>query len=64
MLDEAWSGLDDKARTGLDEAITERLREGGTIIFVNHYWENGTWNAARRYRLDAGRVVPVAAGAA
>jgi ABC-2 type transport system ATP-binding protein len=36
VLDEAWTGLDQAARAELDAAVIERVRDGGTVLFVDH----------------------------
>lgn len=36
VLDEAWTGLDRSARDVLDEAVAERVADGGTVVFVDH----------------------------
>lgn len=36
VLDEAWTGLDQAARSVLDRAVAERVAEGGTVVFVDH----------------------------
>ncbi|MEZ0093443.1 ATP-binding cassette domain-containing protein [Streptacidiphilus sp. EB129] len=36
VLDEAWTGLDQDARDALDDAVDERLRRDGTVLFVDH----------------------------
>jgi ABC-2 type transport system ATP-binding protein len=36
VLDEAWTGLDTAARGALDAAVTERVADGGTVLFVDH----------------------------
>ncbi len=61
VLDEAWTGLDSRARGALDDAVAERLEDGGSVIFINHYSENGHLPGTRRYRLDAGRLIPAEA---
>ncbi|WP_327393051.1 ATP-binding cassette domain-containing protein [Streptomyces sp. NBC_01186] len=36
LLDEAWTGLDQPARATLDEAVRERVADGGAVVFVDH----------------------------
>ena len=36
VLDEAWTGLDQDARTALDRAVSERVEQGCTVLFVDH----------------------------
>ncbi|MFI9329646.1 ATP-binding cassette domain-containing protein [Kitasatospora sp. NPDC052868] len=36
LLDEAWTGLDEEARTVLDEAAVERAALGAAVLFVDH----------------------------
>ncbi|GAA4669823.1 ABC transporter ATP-binding protein [Streptomyces youssoufiensis] len=36
VLDEAWTGLDQRARAELDRAVAERVADGGAVVFVDH----------------------------
>jgi len=36
VLDEAWTGLDQQARAALDQAVAERLADGGIVLYVDH----------------------------
>ncbi|MBQ1120134.1 ATP-binding cassette domain-containing protein [Streptomyces sp. B15] len=36
LLDEAWTGLDQDARTVLDGVVRERVAAGGAVVFVDH----------------------------
>ena len=36
VLDEAWTGLDQSARSALDQAVTELLAAGAIVLFVDH----------------------------
>lgn len=36
VLDEAWTGLDPRARAELDRAVTGRVADGGSVVFVDH----------------------------
>ena len=64
VLDEAWTGLDSRARVALDEAVAERLADGGSVVFINHYSERGELPGTRRLVVASGQVVPAADGAA
>jgi ABC-type multidrug transport system ATPase subunit len=64
VLDEAWTGLDARARAALDEAVAERLADNGSVVFINHYSEKGELPGTRRLLVESGRVAPAADGAA
>ncbi|WEV24836.1 ATP-binding cassette domain-containing protein [Streptomyces sp. 71268] len=36
VFDEAWTGLDQRARGELDRAVAERVADGGAVVFVDH----------------------------
>ncbi|MER0243948.1 ATP-binding cassette domain-containing protein [Streptomyces sp. HSW2009] len=36
VLDEAWTGLDQRARAELDRAVAARVAAGGAVVFVDH----------------------------
>ncbi|MFG2575799.1 ATP-binding cassette domain-containing protein [Streptomyces sp. NPDC048481] len=36
VLDEAWTGLDTRARAELERAVAERTAAGGAVVFVDH----------------------------
>jgi ABC-2 type transport system ATP-binding protein len=57
VLDEAWTGLDQAARGMLDEAVAERLADGGTVMFVDHHQARLAGQVSQRWQLGGGRVV-------
>ncbi|HVB42673.1 MAG TPA: ATP-binding cassette domain-containing protein [Streptosporangiaceae bacterium] len=64
VLDEAWTGLDVEAKAALDEAVAERLDRGGSVVFVDHDPARLSHLEAERWRVEAGAVTRVEAGAA
>jgi ABC-type Mn2+/Zn2+ transport system ATPase subunit len=57
VLDEAWTGLDQAARGALDAAVTERVADGGTVLFVDHERNRLAGKISVRWQLDgSGRV--------
>jgi ABC-type Mn2+/Zn2+ transport system ATPase subunit len=57
VLDEAWTGLDQAARGTLDAAATERVAQGGTVMFVDHEQARLAGTVMDLWRLDGdGRV--------
>ena len=52
VLDEAWTGLDQAARGELDAAVTERLADGGAVLFVDHEQARLAGRISERWRLD------------
>ena len=52
VLDEAWTGLDAPAKAALDEAVAERLADGGSVVFVDHEPGRLAQLDAERWRLD------------
>jgi ABC-2 type transport system ATP-binding protein len=65
ILDEAWTGLDQAARGALDAAVTERVADGGAVMFVDHDQARLAGRISERWRLDgSGRVAVVPGGAA
>jgi ABC-2 type transport system ATP-binding protein len=56
VLDEAWTGLDQAARGALDAAVTERLAEGGMVLFVDHDLARLSGRVDERWALAGGRV--------
>lgn len=65
VLDEAWTGLDQAARGALDAAVTERVADGGTVMFVDHDLARLAGRISERWQLDGGgRVTVVPGGAA
>jgi ABC-2 type transport system ATP-binding protein len=61
VLDEAWTGLDQAARGTLDAAVTERLAEGLTVVFVDHDAARLASRVDERWRLTSG-IVTVTGG--
>ncbi|MDF9816268.1 ABC-2 type transport system ATP-binding protein [Streptomyces sp. SPB162] len=61
VLDEAWTGLDEAARTVLDEAVRERVAAGGAVVFVDHDPRRLAHEPAAVHRFAAGRLTAVAA---
>lgn len=57
LLDEAWTGLDRDARAVLDQAVAERVADGGTVIFVDHDPRRLPWASA--YRVTGSQVTDV-----
>jgi len=53
VLDEAWTGLDVEAKAALDDAVAERLANGGSVVYVDHEPSRLTHLDADRWRLDA-----------
>jgi len=62
VLDEAWTGLDAAARTALDSAVTQRLRDGATVLFVDHDPARLASRVDERWQLAGGTVTVVAGG--
>ena len=61
VLDEAWTGLDQAARGTLDDAVTERVTDGGTVLFVDHDPARLAGREEERWQFsDAGRVTILA----
>jgi ABC-2 type transport system ATP-binding protein len=60
VLDEAWTGLDAPAKTALDEAVAERLADGGSVVYVDHEPSRLGHLKAERWRLEHGRASRVA----
>ncbi|GAA2146961.1 ATP-binding cassette domain-containing protein [Kitasatospora kazusensis] len=54
LLDEAWTGLDQEARTLLDEAAVERAAGGGLVLFVDHDPDRLAGAATARYAVRDG----------
>ncbi|MEU9362148.1 ATP-binding cassette domain-containing protein [Streptomyces sp. NPDC048301] len=63
VLDEAWTGLDAGARAELDRAVTERLGDGTTVVFVDHDPHRLADAAPTAHRLEGAGLVPVTATA-
>ena len=64
VLDEAWTGLDVEAKAALDEAVAERLADGGSVVFVDHEPGRLARLGGDRWRLEKGRATRVANGSA
>jgi ABC-2 type transport system ATP-binding protein len=71
VLDEAWTGLDVAAKAALDDAVAQRLADGGAVVYVDHEPGRLAHLDADRWRLDGSRAtrigrpggpVPAAAG--
>jgi ABC-2 type transport system ATP-binding protein len=60
-LDEAWTGLDQAARRTLDDAVAERLAEGGTVLYVDHHQARLAGQVSERWVLG-GHVVRIFEG--
>jgi ABC-2 type transport system ATP-binding protein len=61
VLDEAWTGLDQAARRTLDDAVAERLADGGTVLYVDHHQARLAGQVSQRWVLG-GHQVRVLAG--
>jgi ABC-2 type transport system ATP-binding protein len=59
VLDEAWTGLDVEARAALDEAVAERVEQGGSVVFVDHDPRRLDHLDAERWRIERGVTVRV-----
>ena len=62
VLDEAWTGLDTAAREVLDDAVAERVADGGTVLFVDHDPARLAGRADERWQVGGDGTVTVAAG--
>ncbi|MFJ8662030.1 ATP-binding cassette domain-containing protein [Streptomyces sp. NPDC093795] len=56
VLDEAWTGLDTRARAELDTAVRERRAAGATIVFVDHDPRRLAGASDAVYAVASGRV--------
>jgi ABC-2 type transport system ATP-binding protein len=61
VLDEAWTGLDQAARRSLDDAVADRLADGGTVVYVDHHEARLAGKVSQRWVLG-GHQVRVLAG--
>lgn len=61
VLDEAWTGLDEPARSVLDDAVRERVAAGGAVVFVDHDPRRLLGEPDQVYRFDGGRLTAVTA---
>ncbi|WP_329566933.1 ABC transporter ATP-binding protein [Kitasatospora sp. NBC_01266] len=59
LLDEAWTGLDQAARTTLDEAAAERAAAGGAVLFVDHDPNRLAGLTSRAFLVRRGAVTEV-----
>jgi ABC-type multidrug transport system ATPase subunit len=64
VLDEAWTGLDQAAREVLDTAVAERVRAGGTVLFVDHDQARLAGREDERWEVDGTSGVTVLSGPA
>jgi ABC-type multidrug transport system ATPase subunit len=64
VLDEAWTGLDQAARSALDDAVAERVAAGGTVLFVDHDPARLAGREDERWSFDGAGRVTVLAGPA
>lgn len=60
VLDEAWTGLDQSARTVLDGAVAGLVAEGGTVVFVDHAPARLAGAPDATYRVEGGGLREVA----
>jgi ABC-type multidrug transport system ATPase subunit len=56
LLDEAWTGLDQAARSLLDEAVAERTAGGGRVLFVDHDPNRLAGLATAAYAVEKGEL--------
>ncbi len=59
VLDEAWTGLDAEARAALDDAVAQRLADGGSVVYVDHEPGRLAHLDADRWRLDGSRATRI-----
>lgn len=64
LLDEPTAALDGAATARVEALLTERLRDGLALLLVTHDEAQAERLAARRFRLEAGRLRPAEARAA
>jgi ABC-type Mn2+/Zn2+ transport system ATPase subunit len=62
VLDEAWTGLDQAARGALDDAATQAVADGRTVMFVDHDQARLAGRIGERWQLDGSGRVTVAPG--
>ncbi|MGW2862482.1 ATP-binding cassette domain-containing protein [Streptomyces sp. NPDC001205] len=60
VLDEAWTGLDTRARAELDRAVHERVAAGATVVFVDHDPKRLADREHARYAVTGATLKPVA----
>lgn len=59
VLDEAWTGMDVEAKAALDDAVAERLSDGGSVVFVDHDPARLADLHAERWRIERGKATRV-----
>ncbi|MGW6784097.1 ABC transporter ATP-binding protein [Streptomyces sp. NPDC054987] len=59
VLDEAWTGLDARARSELDLAVAERTAAGAAVVFVDHDPARLAGAPDAHYRVEGTALVPV-----
>ncbi|WP_093803233.1 ATP-binding cassette domain-containing protein [Streptomyces sp. Wb2n-11] len=64
VLDEAWTGLDARARGELDRVVAERVAAGATVVFVDHDAGRLAGAVDAVLRVGGGGVVRAAAAGA
>jgi ABC-2 type transport system ATP-binding protein len=64
VRDEAWTGLDQAARSALDDAVAERIAAGGSVLFVDHDPARLAGRENECWRLDGSGAVTVVPGPA
>lgn len=63
LLDEPFSALDDETRRSARDLVgTLTRRQGWHTLLVSHHEEDVSALASRRYRLETGRLIEIAAG--
>ncbi|MFI1097609.1 ATP-binding cassette domain-containing protein [Streptomyces sp. NPDC020917] len=60
VLDEAWTGLDTRARAVLDGAVRDRAAAGATVFFVDHDPQRLAYDATAVLRVDPGQAPELA----
>jgi ABC-type Mn2+/Zn2+ transport system ATPase subunit len=60
VLDEAWTGLDERTRAVLDGAVAERRADGAAVVFVDHDPARLAGQVTVRWNVGRGRVTPEA----
>lgn len=61
LLDEAWTGLDQAARSLLDEAVAECAAGGGRVLFIDHDPHRLAGLTTAAYEVEDGRLLPAPA---
>jgi heme exporter protein A len=57
LLDEPWSGLDAASAARLEHVVRDERDRGAIVVIVSHEPDLADRLAARRVRLDKGRVI-------